>query len=95
MMDARDIILKPVISEKSMKLMAEGKYTFRVHPKANRTQIKQAVEEIFGVKVVSVNTMRMPGKLRRFGRFQGRRSDWKKAIVQLKEGDSIKIFEGL
>jgi len=94
-MDARDIILKPVISEKSMKLMAEGKYTFRVHPKANRTQIKQAVEEIFGVKVVSVNTMRMPGKLRRFGRFQGRRSDWKKAIVQLKEGDSIKIFEGL
>ena len=94
-MDARDIILKPVISEKSMKQMAEGKYTFRVHPKANRTQIKKAAEEIFGVKVVSVNTMRMQGKVRRFGRFQGRRSDWKKAIVQLKEGDSIKIFEGL
>lgn len=94
-MDARDIILKPVISEKAMKQMAEGKYTFRVHPDANRTQIKQAVEEIFGVKVVSVNTMRVPGKLRRVGRYQGRRSDWKKAIVKLREGDSIKIFEGL
>jgi len=94
-MEARDIILKPLISEKNMAKMSEGKYAFKVRLDANKTQIKQAIEEIFGVTVVGVNTMRMTGKLRRQGKYIGRRSDWKKAIVQLKEGDSIKVFEGL
>lgn len=94
-MDARDIILKPLISEKSVAIMADGKYAFRVRLDANRTQIKDAIEEIFNVTVVGVNTMRMHGKVRRVGKFQGRRSDWKKAIVTLKEGDSIKVLEGL
>ncbi|MFB5083261.1 50S ribosomal protein L23, partial [Symbiobacterium thermophilum] len=71
------------------------KYAFKVRLDANKTQIKQAIEEIFGVTVVRVNTMRVRGKLRRQGKYIGRRSDWKKAIVQLKEGDSIKVFEGL
>jgi len=94
-MEARDIILKPLITEKSVAKMSEGKYAFKVRLDANKTQIKQAVEEIFGVTVVAVNTMRMRGKLRRQGKYIGRRSDWKKAIVQLKEGDRIKDFEGL
>ncbi len=94
-MEARDIILKPLITEKSVAKMSEGKYAFKVRLDANKTQIKQAIEEIFGVTVVRVNTMRMRGKLRRQGKYIGRRSDWKKAIVQLKEGDSIKVFEGL
>lgn len=94
-MDARDIILKPLISEKAVAAMGEGKYAFKVRLDANKTQIKDAIEEIFGVTVTSVNTMRMHGKVRRQGKFIGRRSDWKKALVQLKEGDSIKVFDGL
>jgi large subunit ribosomal protein L23 len=94
-MDARDIILKPVISEKAVAAMSEGKYTFKVHPDANKQQIKEAIEKIFGVTVVDVNTMNVKGKMRRMGKYVGRRSDWKKAIVKLKEGDSIKVFEGL
>jgi large subunit ribosomal protein L23 len=94
-MDARDIILKPLISEKAVAKMGEGKYTFKVRLDANKTEIKKAIEEIFGVTVLKVNTMRMQGKVKRAGKFIGRRSDWKKAVVQLKEGDSIKIFEGL
>ena len=94
-MEARDIILKPLITEKSVAKMSEGKYAFKVRLDANKTQIKQAIEEIFGVTVTRVNTMRMRGKLRRQGKYIGRRSDWKKAIVQLKEGDSVQIFEGL
>lgn len=94
-MDARDIILKPLISEKAVAKMGENKYAFRVRLDANKTQIKDAIEEIFGVTVTAVNTMRMRGKVRRQGRYIGRRSDWKKAVVQLKEGDTIKVFEGL
>lgn len=94
-MDARDIILKPLISEKAVAKMGEGKYAFKVRLDANRVAIKNAVEEIFNVTVMGVNTMRMHGKVRRTGKFQGRRSDWKKAVVQLKEGDTIKVFEGL
>lgn len=94
-MDARDIILKPIITEKAMADMSEGKYTFKVRLDANKTQVKDAIEQIFKVTVLGVNTMRMHGKVRRMGKFQGRRSDWKKAVVQLKEGDSIKVFEGL
>ncbi len=94
-MDARDIILKPLISEKAVAAMGEGKYAFKVRLDANKTQIADAIEEIFGVTVLGVSTMRQHGKVRRQGKFIGRRSDWKKAIVQLKEGDSIKVFEGL
>ncbi|BDG62222.1 50S ribosomal protein L23 [Caldinitratiruptor microaerophilus] len=94
-MDARDIIIRPWITEKSTALMQDRKYTFEVHPDANKVQIKKAVEEIFKVKVLKVNTMRVPGKLRRVGRFVGRKPDRKKAIVTLAEGQSIPIFEGV
>lgn len=96
-MDARDIILKPLISEKAVAAMngEQPRYGFKVRLDANKFQIKDAIETIFGVTVVSVNTMRMHGKVRRTGKFQGRRSDWKKAVVTLKTGDSIKVFEGL
>lgn len=95
MADPRDIIKCPVITERSTALMAQNKYTFEVEPSANKHQIKQAVEEIFGVKVLKVNTMRHRGKLKRMGRFVGRRPERKKAIVTLQPGDQIEIFEGL
>jgi large subunit ribosomal protein L23 len=94
-MEARDIIIRPVVTEKSTDLMPLNKYTFEVHKNANKVQIRQAVEENFKVKVVDVNTVRTIGKLKRMGRFVGRRSEWKKAIVTLREGDRIEIFEGL
>jgi len=96
-MDARDIILKPLISEKAVAKMneKEPQYAFRVRLDANKFQIANAIQTIFGVTVLSVNTMRMHGKVRRMGKFQGQRPDWKKAVVTLKEGDSIKVFEGL
>ncbi len=94
-MDARDILIKPIITEKSTDMMSEGKYTFRVPLKANKYQIRDAVEEIFNVKVEAVNTMRMEGKKKRMGRYEGKRSDWKKAIVTLKEGETIELFEGV
>jgi len=93
--DPRDIIIRPVISEKSMAEMAEGKYTFIVDRKANKVEIKKAIEGIFDVKVAKVNTINMRGKMRRMGVFRGRQPDWKKAIVKLREGDSIKFFEGM
>lgn len=93
-MDARDIIRRPIISEKSTGAMAENKYTFEVHVDANKTQIKKAIEEIFKVKVTKVNTINVEGKMRRYGKFLGKRRDRKKAIVTLAEGQSIKIFEG-
>lgn len=91
----RDIIQRPLITEKSMSEMQSGKYTFAVRPDANKTQIKQAIQEIFNVKVKAVNTMNMQGKMRRMGRTQGRLPDWKKAIVTLEEGQKIAFFEGL
>mgnify|MGYP002542368303 FL=1 len=94
-MDARDILVKPIITEKTTALMEEGKYTFRVPLAATKIEIRQAVEQIFKVKVEAVNTMRYEGKLKRMGRYQGRRSDWKKAIVTLKPGESIEFFEGV
>jgi large subunit ribosomal protein L23 len=93
-MDARDIIKKPLVTEKSMSQMAENKYSFAVDKRANKIQIKKAVEEIFKVKVIDVKTMNMVGKTRRMGRFVGKTPDWKKAIVQLAEGNSIEIFKG-
>ncbi len=89
--DPRDILVAPVVSEKSYGLLDEGKYTFVVDPRANKTEIKIAVEKIFGVKVESVNTMNRKGKARRTRFGVGRRKDTKRAIVTLKEG-SIDIF---
>ncbi|MCM3399667.1 50S ribosomal protein L23 [Oceanobacillus profundus] len=94
MKDARDIIKRPVITENSADLMAEKKYTFEVSPKANKTEIKDAVEVIFGVKVEKVNTMNVKGKFKRMGRYGGYRSDRKKAIVQLTEDSKeLDFFE--
>ncbi len=93
-MDARQIILEPVVSEKSYALMAEGKYTFRVDDRVHKTQIRDAVEKIFDVGVVEVRTVKMPSKPKRRGLHHGRTRSWKKAIVQLAPGDRIELFEG-
>ena len=92
-----DVIIRPVITEKSMNAMGEKKYTFLVHPEANKTQIKEAVEKMFeGTKVASVNTMNLDGKKKRRGRTAGTTSKTKKAIVQLTaDSKEIEIFEGL
>ena len=93
--DPRDIILKPVVSEKSYGLIDEGKYTFLVDPRSNKTEIKLAIESIFGVKVASVNTLNRIGKARRTRFGTGKRKDTKRAIVTLAEGSkSIEIFGG-
>jgi large subunit ribosomal protein L23 len=92
---ARDIIVSPVVSEKSYALMEEGVYTFKVHPDASKPQIRDAVQEIFGVKVAKVNTLNRPGKRKRNRRTftYGKRPDTKRAIVTLVEGDSIDLFQ--
>ena len=90
----RDILLRPVVSEKSYGLLDEGKYTFVVAPDANKTQIKQAVEEVFRVKVTGVNTLNRQGKRRRTRFGYGKRVDTKRAIVTLADGDRIDIFGG-
>ncbi|ADI02976.1 MAG TPA: 50S ribosomal protein L23 [Syntrophothermus lipocalidus] len=95
MKDARDIIVRPVITEKSMNLMAENKYTFIVDKQANKTEIRKAIEEIFHVKVDNVRTINVKGKKRRMGRFEGYKPDRKKAIVTLKAGHKIPLFEGM
>ena len=94
-MDATQIIISPIVSEKSYVLATVGKYTFRVHDKAHKTQIKQAIEELFDVLVIDVKTMSVKGKPKRRGYTSGTRRSWKKAIVQLREGDSIPVFQGL
>ena len=93
-MDASQVIIRPVVSEKSYVLAAADKYTFRVHPDAHKTQIRQAVEQLFGVKVIAVNIVKVQAKPKRRNFIKGTRPGWKKAIVQLKEGDTIDIFEG-
>ena len=96
MMNARDIILAPVITEKAVSVLPEKKYTFRVKKDANKIAIKYAVEEIFGVKVAKVNTISMKGHLRRMGRNEGYTSDWKKAVVTLTEySKTIEFFDGM
>jgi len=92
--DARQIIVRPVVSEKSYALMAEGKYTFRVHDRAHKLQIAQAVEEIFDVRVAAVRTAKVHSKPKRRGLQSGRTRSWKKAVVQLAAGDRIELFEG-
>ena len=93
-MHAGQIIIAPIVSEKSYHGSVHGKYTFRVHEDAHKTQIRQAVEELFDVRVSSVNIVKVQSKPKRRGLTRGRRPGWKKAIVQLREGDSIEIFEG-
>ena len=95
-MNVRDIILAPVITEKSVAALSEKKYTFRVADGANKIEIAKAVEEIFGVKVAKVNTISMKGKYRRMGRHEGYTSDWKKAVVTLTEDSkTIELFDGM
>ncbi len=92
--DPRDVILRPVVSEKSYGLLDGNKYTFVVHPDANKTEIKIAIEKIFGVKVTSVNTLNRQGKRKRTRFGYGRRDDTKRAIVSVAEGQRIEIFGG-
>jgi large subunit ribosomal protein L23 len=94
-MDHSQVIIRPVVSEKSYALATAGKYTFRVHPDAHKTQIKQAVETLFGVGVVDVRTSSVPSKPKRRGYTAGRTRAWKKAVVQVREGQTIPIFQGL
>lgn len=94
MKNPRDIIKRPVITERTSDMMAIKKYVFEVDRRANKTEIKQAIEQIFKVKVVSVNTMRVPGKPKRQGRYTGYTSEWKKAIVALSEDSKeLEFFE--
>ena len=93
-LDPRHVILAPVVSEKSYSLIEDNKYSFRVHPRAHKTQIRQAVEDLFDVKVVAVNVLKVQSKPKRRGWTRGRKPGWKKAIVQLRAGDRIEIFEG-
>lgn len=95
MVEARDVLIRPIITERSMADSEEGKYTFVVDRRANKYQIRDAVEGVFGVKVTRVNTMRMLGKRRRMGIHIGRKPSWKKAIVQLAPGQELDFFEGM
>jgi large subunit ribosomal protein L23 len=89
-----EILIAPVVSEKSYSTIPERKYTFKVHKDAHKTQIRQAVEELFGVKVMGVNVLKVQAKPKRRGAIKGTKPGWKKAIVQLKPGETIEIFEG-
>ena len=91
--DPRDVILAPVVSEKSYALIDNNAYTFIVHPRANKTEIRQAIETIWDVSVLSVNTINRKGKKKSFRQAEGKRSDTKRAIVKLREGDKIDLFE--
>ncbi|MBE0476791.1 MAG: 50S ribosomal protein L23 [Coriobacteriia bacterium] len=91
-MDPRQVIIRPVVSEKSYGLIEKNKYTFEVDKRATKPQIASAVQEVFGVTVTSVNTMNMTGKPRRLRYAKGHTRSWKKAIVTLREGDTIELF---
>ncbi len=95
MRNPHDVLVKPMVSEKSVAMMEEGKYSFIVDKNANKIEIKHAVEELFHVSVVSVNTRIIRGKIKRRGRFEGKRPDTKRAIVTLKPGNKIEIFTGM
>jgi large subunit ribosomal protein L23 len=94
-MDHSQVIIRPVISEKSFALSAAGRYTFRVHPDAHKTQIRQAVEALFNVHVIDVRTMSVKSKPKRRGTSRGRTRRWRKAIVQVRPGETIPVFQGL
>ena len=89
-----EVLLAPVVSEKSYGQIGQHKYTFKVHQDAHKTQVRQAVEELFGVKVQAVNMLKVQSKPKRRGMIRGVKPGWKKAIVQLREGETIEIFEG-
>ena len=93
-MDAREVIIRPIVSERSFEMIEHGRYTFEVDKRASKPQIASAVTEIFGVTVTGVNTMNVTGKPRRLRYAKGTTRSWKKAVVTLKEGDSIEFFEG-
>ena len=93
-LDPREVLIAPVVSEKSYSLINENKYSFRVHDKAHKTQIRQAVEELFEVRVVAVNVSKVQSKPKRRGAFKGVKQGWKKAIVQVHKDDEIQIFQG-
>ncbi len=93
-MNARTVIIRPIVSEKSYALLSANKYTFRVHKDAHKTQIRQAIEELFDVRVQGVNISKVQAKPKRRGVSRGTRPGWKKAIVQLRPGETIEIFEG-
>ena len=93
-MDASQILLAPIVSEKSYAGTSVGKYTFRVHDDAHRTQVRQAVEQLFDVKVARVNILKVQPKPKRRGMIKGTKQGWKKAIVQLRPGHTIEFFEG-
>jgi len=94
-MDYNTIIKRPLVTEKSTALMEQNKYCFVVDPRANKNQIKEAVEKMFNVKVKDVNTADVLGKVKRMGRYEGRRPNWKRAIVTLEPGNRIEFFEGV
>jgi|SRR5579884_705607 len=94
-MQPSQVIIRPVVSEKTFVLAETGKYTFRVHDRAHKTQIRQAIEQLFDVKVLEVRTAHVRSKPKRRGYTSGRSRQWKKAIVQVREGDTIPIFRGL
>jgi large subunit ribosomal protein L23 len=91
---AREVIIRPVVSEKSYALLAANKYTFRIHEEAHKTQVRQAIEEVFGVRVQAVRTSWVKSKPKRRGWSSGKTRRWKKAVVQLHPDDSIELFEG-
>ena len=94
-MSPHDVVMRPVLSEKAIVGIADNKYAFFVHPKANRTQIKDAIETVFDVDIVKINLLNVRGKVKSLGRHSGRRPSRKKAIVTLKEGQRIQELEGL
>jgi large subunit ribosomal protein L23 len=95
-MDMYKIIEKPLVTEKGTDMLADGNWVmFQVHPAANKIEIREAVQKIFNVKVLHVNTQMVQGKRRRFGKTMGQLKTWKKAMVQLKEGEKIETFEGV
>ncbi|MGZ4233217.1 MAG: 50S ribosomal protein L23 [Solirubrobacteraceae bacterium] len=94
-MDPSHVIIRPVVSEKTFVLAEAGKYTFRVHDHAHKTQIRQAIEQLFDVKVVDIRTASVKSKPKRRGHTSGRSRQWKKAIVQVQAGQTIPIFQGL
>ena len=93
--EPRDLLIRPIITEKTSHMMQQNKYTFQVPLDAHTVEIRQAIESIFNVKVVNVNTIRVMGKTKRMGKYVGKRSDYKKAIVKLAEGNTIPLFEGM
>lgn len=95
MQNLRDVLIRPLVTEKTTAMMQDNKYTFVVPLKANKVQIRQAVEQIFKVKVLAVYTIRVMGKTKRMGKTEGKRPDYKKAIVKLAPGQTIEFFEGV